>query len=295
MEIDQLQPFLLNEAPVRGRVVRLGETVNAILSRHDYAPPVARLLAEALTISALLSSNLKQQGILTLQLQSEGPVRSLLVDATFDGSLRGMAKYEAGDLPDSAQASLPQLCRNAQLVITLDPGGGGQRYQGIVALSEASLSDSMQSYFQQSQQLQVQLMTSVGEQIEQGQSRWIAGGIYIEHMPEDEQHIAHDPELWNEATTLLTTLRDDELLDTHLPLPDLLHRLYHERGVWVYEPLEMRDQCRCSRDRMLQALQQMPADELKELSDEGVLTADCHFCNRQESFTLDEIALARAV
>lgn len=286
---DQLTPFLLNDKPIRGRMVRLEEAVDTILRQHDYPERISRLLGEALVIAAILSSNLKGGGIFTIQLQSKGALSMLVADADASGALRGYAQFEEGG--DLSQP-LPKLCSEGYLAITLDSGDAAARYQGIVPLAGESIAESMQHYFTQSQQLQVKCKIAVGQHAKDGQMHWVAGGLYIEHMPESAA-ASSETESWREASVLLETVKADELLDTQLAGEQLLYRLFHEDGVWVYDAHAFRAQCRCSRAKIQKALFGMQPEAVAELADEkGEIAVDCQFCGKQEVFAAAEFEVA---
>lgn len=287
--MDQLTPFLLNDKPVRGRIVRLSDSVNTILSRHDYPERISKLLAETLVMAAILSSNLKSDGIFTIQVQSQSVLSLLVVDATANGSLRGYAQYDEERF--KGDATLSQLCENGYLAITLDPGDGGQRYQGVVPLEGETIAESVQQYFTLSQQLMVNCKVAVGKETVDGQTSWLAAGIYIEHIPESAQ-ASEDSDDWREAGILLHTLRDDELLDRQLPADQLLYRLFHESGVWVYDAKELEVGCRCTRDKIKRTLSSIDPQELKEMAVNGSIVVDCQFCNKKEIFALPELTVA---
>lgn len=283
---DFLTPFLLDERPIRGRMVRLNGAVNRILQQHHYPERISALLGEALVMAAILSSSLKSDGIITLQVQSKGALSLLVADATDSGNLRGYAKFA-----DDVDVNLPlsELCTEGYLAITLDMGGGdaSQRYQGIVPLSGESITESMQAYFKDSQQLMVKAKLAVREV----QGQWQAAGIYIEHMPESAA-ASDDNDAWREARILLETLKDDELLDEALPAEQLLYRLFHESGVWVYDAKPMQAHCRCSREKIKNALTGMKRESLQELLENDCITVDCQFCGSLEIFSLDELVVA---
>jgi molecular chaperone Hsp33 len=284
---NQLFPFLLNEAPVRGRIVRLDEAVTAILNQHQYPQGVAKLLGEALVLVSILSSNLKGEGLVTLQIQGQGPLKLLVADATADGNLRGYVDMTEEALPDPLTPA--SAFREGYMAITLD---AGQRYQGIVELKGESLAEAMDEYFVQSQQLELKSHIAVAAVASESDApHWRAAGMVIEHMPGSEG-VQPDAEIWLEASVLFQTMTDKELLDPSLSLPDLLYRLYHERGVMVYEPHEFRAKCRCGTERILAALEPMAdADKLEMLVD-GEVKVDCQFCGTQYRFSAEEIGLA---
>ena len=287
---DSITPFLIDRAGVRGRIVRLGNVAHTILSRYEYPAPVAKLLGELLLVASMLSSNLKQDGIFTIQVKGNGLVPLIVVDAEHGGNLRGYAEVPNGT-KIADDASLRQLTGDdAYLAITLDPGAGMQRYQGVVAVEGDSLVDVLAHYFTQSQQLDVKFHLAVEKTPLPGATTpvWSAGGLMIERLPEAK---TDDEEGWRYATAITGTVKADELLDPLLDAPALLYRLFHEEGVWVYDPQPLSVGCRCSRERILALLNSMPLDERADMVKSGPASVHCQFCNTTQQFTADELEL----
>jgi molecular chaperone Hsp33 len=289
--------FLLHDTQVRGRMVRLGAVVEDILERHDYPEPVSRILGEMLVMAALLSSNLKQEGIFTLEIRGAGAVRLMVADAVFGGTIRGYAQLREGAeiQPLGAMAPRELLGADAYLAITIDPGEDMQRYQGIVALEGESLADALHAYFRDSVQLAVDLKLAVAKSAEivGNKPRWRASGILIERLPGNDETLASisEDDSWHYARVMLATLTHKELLDAALDATDLLYRLFHEQGVVVYPARAITSGCRCSRARITTVLMSMPKSEREAMVMGGVIRVHCQFCNQAESFTPAEIGL----
>ncbi len=293
---DYLVPFLINESPVRGRAVRLTDVVNEVVTRHHYPHVVSRLLAEAVAVAAMLSANLKDDGIFTLQVQGKGAISLLVVDATFGGAIRGYADYDAERLEGVESKSLHGLFgQDGVMIITFDPGTKGQRYQGIVPLTGRHLTDAVHGYFEQSQQILARFKVAVGEQVVAGQSQmhWLAGGIYIEQLGQDNTAMDEKSEAWRHAMALISTVKDEELLDINLELKQLLFNLFHESGVWAYDPLVFTADCRCSRQKMIHTLQGFAPDVQESMVQDGVIEVNCRFCNSTQTFELDDIRVEK--
>ncbi|HVM83012.1 MAG TPA: Hsp33 family molecular chaperone HslO [Candidatus Binatia bacterium] len=289
---DYIRPFQIEALGIRGRAVRLTAVADEIIRKHAYPEPVARLLAEMLTVSAALASALKYDGVFTLQTKSDGAVRLMVVDVTSAGAMRGYAQFDAAAVAAlPAEASVPRLLGAGYLAFTVDQGEDTDRYQGIVELTGASLVECVQHYFQQSEQLQASFKLAASRQ----GGTWHSGVIMLQRLPQEgpvgessATEIAD--EAWRRAVTLLASCTSKELLDTGLPLDDLLYRLFHEDGVRVYKGQAPRAQCRCSRHRVESVLRSLPQDELKDLEVEGGLEVTCEFCNTHYRFTLAELA-----
>jgi molecular chaperone Hsp33 len=286
---DLLRPFQLERTGLRGRLVRLGGALDRILTRHDYAEPVGQLLGELLVLAAALAGGLRFQGTFSLQAKGSGPVSLLLADYTHDGAMRGYARYDAERI--DAGSDIAALLGDGRLAITVDQGDAGAAYQSIVELTGISLTECMQTYFRQSEQLKTGLKIAVGRVAENGAWRWRGGGLMVQRLadqPVDDEH----QEDWHRTMLLLGTATDAELLDPGLPADALLYRLFHEEGVRVFAPQDLRFGCRCTRERVEKLLRSFPDAEVDEMrQDDGLVVVTCQFCNA--GFRFDEAQLAR--
>ncbi len=293
---DVIQPFMLHNSVMRGRMVRMDNTLRSIVERHDYDDVISKLLGELLMLAAMLSTNLPERGILTLQIKGDGPVSFMVADAQADGSLRGYANV-TDDTQEVLEAfeedytpTMQDILGSGYLAITLDTQSG-EPYQGIVPLEGESLSDALTHYFNQSQQLDVMFHIHVSRRIrEDGDARWVSGGIMLERMPEashaeaQESDESEEPQGWDYHKLLIKTASEEELSDPHLAPSALLYRLFNEGGVWVYDTQPIKDQCRCSREKIEATLDTLAAEERKEMEEDGVISVTCQFCSREERF-----------
>jgi molecular chaperone Hsp33 len=232
-----MQPFQLESSALRGRVIRLGDAVDRVLTRHDYPEPVSRLLGELLVLTATLAGALKFSGVFSLQTQSDGPVSFMVADCTADGTLRGYARYDADRIAALDTAGAAALLGRGHLALTVDQGRHSEAYQGIVELVGDNLTDSMRAYFRQSEQLQTGLRTAVERVEEAGRPRWRAGGLMVQRLPEEAPAAnggGEPEEDWRRTMILLGSATDEELVDPGLPANTLLYRLFHEEGVRVF-------------------------------------------------------------
>lgn len=281
---DIVAPFSLDNAPVRGRIVRLGgQALDPILRRHDYPPPVAMLLGEALCLATLVGSLLKAEGRLSVQAQGEGLVPLLVAEYSPGGALRGYARLAEGAAEKLHRAQrLPpaDLLGAGKLVITLDGADVRPAYQGVVALDGAMLAECAQNYFQNSEQTDTGIRLAVGEVVTESDSTWRAGGVLMQRVAADAAR-GDTIEDWRRASILFATTTDEELIDPALLADRLLYRLFHEEGVRMGEPARLADACTCDEGRLGNVLRQFPKAELEELIEpDGLLHARCQFCSR---------------
>lgn len=294
---DLLRPFQLERSALRGRLVRLGPTVDRVLSRHDYPEPIARQLGELLVLAATLAGALKFEGKFSLQIRSDGPIRLMLADCTNDGEIRGCAQFDTDRVAAAASSDVPGLFGDGLLVLTVEQSIGAS-YQGIVDLAGESLTDCMQIYFRQSEQIQTGLRIAIDHVEQSGGRRWRGGAIMVQRLPGEEvpgyDRIPSDED-WRRTMLLLSTATSDELVDPDLPVENLLLRLFHEEGVRVFRPLQLSAGCRCSRERVEMLLRAFSDDDLEDMKlDDGGIVVTCEFCNRQYRFDEDGLAPLRA-
>ncbi|HET8612457.1 MAG TPA: Hsp33 family molecular chaperone HslO, partial [Sphingomonas sp.] len=284
--LDTVTGFTIASRHARGRVTRLGPALDAILAAHAYPPALAKLLAEALVLAALLGSTLKhEQGQLTLQAQTEGGAVDLLVVDYRGGEMRGYLRHDPERLAEApADPSLFALFGKGYLAITFDQAITGERYQGIVPLEGGSLAAAAEHYFAQSEQIPSLVRIAVGETAEGGH---IAGGLLVQHLPEGEEgrerlHTRLDHPEWRHVEALARTISPAELTDPALPLDDLLWRLFHEEGdIRTLSTIPLAKGCRCSPEHIRTVLARFPADERARMADaDGLVHVDCEFCAR---------------
>ena len=275
--------FTLPARNARGRLVRLGATLDTILDAHAYPPAIARLLGEALTLTALLGALLKDAGgQLTMQAQTQNGIVDLLVADYKAGMLRGYVRHDPERLAQGpAEPSLFALFGKGYLAITFDQAATAERYQGIVPLEGGSLAEAAESYFAQSEQIPSLVRLSVS----QTPAGWHAGGLLIQHLPEGEEgrdriHTRLDHPEWDHVRALGETVKADELTDRALPLDTLLWRLFHEEAeVRITDPVGLSQGCRCDPDHIRDVIMRFPADERANMADaNGIISVDCEFC-----------------
>ena len=306
---DVVVPFTLDALDCRGRIVRLGEALDSILTRHNYPAPVARLLGEADVLAALIGSSLKFEGKFILQTQTDGPVNLIVVDLDAPDGLRGYARFDADAVMQAIQRGETQpgqLLGKGHLAMTVDQGVHMDRYQGIVALDGGSLEDVAHTYFQQSEQIPTLVRLAVAEITRKGDPRpsWRAGGTLVQFIPPHGTHVmpdlpgdgnfdnplTADPDFveddkWAETKSLLSTLGDDELADPDISPERLLFRLYHERGVRVFEPIDLEERCTCSAERIESMLRDnFTAEERADMVVDGEIEVVCEFCSTDYHF-----------
>jgi len=306
---DVVVPFTLDSLDIRGRMVRLGDALDQILTRHNYPAPVARLLGEAVVLAALIGSSLKFEGRFILQTQTDGPVNLLVVDLDAPDGLRGYARFDADAVRaaiDRGETAPGQLLGHGHLAMTVDQGAHMERYQGIVALDGGTLEDVAHTYFQQSEQVPTQVRLAVAQLSRKGErgERWRAGGTLVQYLPPHGERTMPDlpgdgdfdnpdtadrsfveSDRWATARALMATLADDELADPDVSAERLLFRLFHETGLRLFEPVPMEERCTCSAERIEAMLREnFTAEERSDMVVDGEIEVVCEFCSSDYHF-----------
>ncbi len=295
-------PFSTVQSRALGRLVRLGSVVDDILSRHDYPTPVSIVLGQAIALTAMLGTTLKFDGDLILQAKTDGPLSLLVVNFSTPGQLRAHASFDAEEiakLGDTMTINAGELLGNGYLAITIDPGSGMDRYQGIVGLEGHGLSTAAHTYFRQSEQLPTFTKLSVARfQDREGgvtRERWRAGGLLLQHVTpvggveqkddEDNFLLGEEDDDWLRVEMLAQTVEDHEMVDPMLSPERLLYRLFHEEGVRASTERGLEVFCRCSEDRVQNMLKSFRPEDLDDLRDDnGKVTVTCEFCNQSYAF-----------
>jgi len=312
---DTILPFAVKALDLRGRIVRLGPAVDNILSSHDYPPPVAKLLGEAIVLTVMLGSSLKFEGRFILQTQSDGPVRMLVVDFTSPGRVRACARFDAERVAAviAGNAAEPgKLLGHGHLAMTIDQGPDMSRYQGLVPLEGGGLEQAAHEYFARSEQIPTRVRLAVAEEFLAGESgarrHWRAGGILLQFLPNSLErarqadldpgdappgtapHVLPEDAAWVEGRSLVATVRDIELIDPDLSSERLAYRLFHERGVRVFRAAPVNAQCSCSRDGVENMLKSFSQGDRDDMVEDGKITVTCEFCSSTYVFAPHEIA-----
>jgi molecular chaperone Hsp33 len=277
---DYTQRFLFEDTDVRGELALLERSYVEVLAKHPYPEPVAQLLGEMLAAAALLCGTLKFDGLLVLQARSSGALPLLMVECSSARQVRGIARYNAEDIaPD---ATLKDLMPEGTLAITIDPTNG-QRYQGIVPLEGQTLAECLSNYFATSEQLPTRFWLNADGRR--------ARGFLLQQLPADKHKDKESREAnWEHLTALGNTLTAEELLG--LPNETVLHRLYHEETVRVFDPQLVEFHCGCSRERSANALVSVGQEDVELLLQEqgGQIEIDCQFCNQRYLFDAADVA-----
>lgn len=282
---DQVLGFTLAERNARGRMVRLGPVLETILAAHDYPPVIKHLLAEALVVTALIGSLLKDgDGQLTMQAQTQDGIVDLLVCDFRGGELRGYVRHDSERLAAlGTNPSLKALFGEGYLAITFDLATSGQRYQGIVPLEGGSLAEACESYFAQSEQVPTLIRVAVRSD----GSGCVAGGLLVQHLAEGEDgrqrlHVRMDHPEWEHVAVLAGSIRHEELVNPDLSLEALVWRLFHDEGeVRVQPAASLSRGCRCSIAHYQSVISRFPEDERAHMRDDrGLIVVDCAFCSR---------------
>ena len=286
--------FQIEGWPVRGRLVRLGSTIDAILSAHAYPEPVAALLGEACALAALIGSALKFEGRLIVQAQGDGPVRYVVADYDTQGHLRGYCRFDEAEVAAASQGfarpGAKTLLGEGVFVMTLDRGPDFERTQGITPIEGESLSLAAEHYFQQSEQIPTRVRLAVGAVTTDAGTVWRAGGALIQLIAGDDARGSTE-EAWDRSRALFQTLGDDELIDPTVAPETLLFRLFHEDGVRLEDARALQAVCRCSKDRIGAVLASFGPEERADMVEpDGKIRVTCEYCATVYELEPEEIA-----
>ena len=275
--INEIQRFSFDNTNVRGERVLLTDAYQNIIARKHYPKSLEKLLGEFVAAIALLRDIVKIDGVLSLQCKGEGPLKTLMAECDEHQTLRAIAQWdEEQAFPEVV--SLKELLAGGYLVITISPRNGN-RYQGIVEIAGETLAACLGQYFFQWEQLPSRVwLAADGTQ---------AAGLFLQRLPA-EQAKQGDEDAWDRFVHLASTVKDEELLG--LATEELLHRLYHEEELRLYDAKAMQFGCSCSRQRTFDAIVSMGAEEIREIiSEQGSIKAECQFCAEKYEFFKEDL------
>lgn len=271
---DCLQRFIFENSCVRGEIIRLNKSLNTILHQHDYPTEICDLLSQTLCATGLLSATLKFDGSLTIQFQSEGPLRMLVAKSNNHYQIRGTAQWDEDSLPSNLLSDF----KNGKLVITIQENKSNKRYQSIVNINYQSISQSLESYFLQSEQLETKLWLTYDNLKNE------AVGLLLQKLP-DTNDTAHQ---WDHIRALASTITDQELLTWDNET--LLNKLFHEETIVLYDPHTVKFHCPCDTKKMLEAIRLLGEKEAMEiLSTNKFIEVTCDYCNSHFEFGGTEV------
>jgi molecular chaperone Hsp33 len=287
---DLLHRFMFDDCDIRGELVSLGDSYREVLKHNNYPPAIQRLLGEFMAAVSLLSSTLKFDGMIILQARGDGPISTIMAECSHHQNLRGIVRMnEAVSLSEDLanHGNLQELLGSSVLFITIEPKrtenfqGKLERYQGVVPMESDNLAGCLEAYFSQSEQLATRLWFAADGQH--------ASGLLIQALPQQLSTSADDNSVhWETITTLAATISNHELLE--LQHENILHRLFHEQALRVFEPKPLQFFCSCSRERSTSALLSIGKEEVEELLvEKGSIDIDCQFCNQHYHFSAAEV------
>lgn len=295
---DVVAAFQIDGAPVRGRIARMGASIDAVLGAHDYPESVARLLGEAVLIAALVGHSLKFEGKLIAQASGDGPVSFLVADYDTRGAVRGFAQFDHEAVRqaelDARAPGANHLLGDATFALTIDQGPDFDRYQSVAAVEGVSLAEVAEAYFLHSEQVPTRMRLAVARvQYDGAPPVWRAGGALLQKIAGDEAR-GDTTEAWERSRHLFDTLEPIELVDPTLSAARVLYRLFHEDGVRVFPPTRVDARCGCSQERIARVLASFPREEVRAMAEsDGCVRVTCEYCNSRYAVTLDEIGAPR--
>lgn len=277
---DQLVRFLFREKDLRGEIVQVAASLDLMLQNHQYAHPVKQLLAELVAATSLLTATLKFEGQIAVQIQGDGPVKFAAVNGNNKQQFRGVVRMQS----EVSGESFLELIGQGFLLVTITPDQG-ERYQGVIPITGSSLSETLEAYFNQSEQLptRIYLHTDITEAHNK------AAGLLLQVLPVDQDKAKLD---FAELEQLTDTITATELLE--LAPEDMLYRLFHQEVVELFPAQKVEFVCGCSRDKCEAAIISLGQAAIEEHIAEGKLDISCEYCNTTYHFDANAlIQLAR--
>ncbi|MDG6773507.1 Hsp33 family molecular chaperone HslO [Thiomicrorhabdus sp. ZW0627] len=274
MSHNAVQRFLFKELNIRGQHIRLEDSWQAMLKDRHYPQAIVKLLGELTAMSVLMANGMKHKGKITLQVQGSGPITLLVVEVTHDLKIRGVAKTNR---TIENETSLDELLGDGQILVTMENIQTQHHFQSYVSREGDSIAESFETFLSQSEQLPSKIWLSADENN--------IGGVLIQKMPETD---GQDEDAWDRVVHLTTTVKDEEL--TTLPAEELLHRLFHEEVIELFEGQEVVYECPQDRGRVEDMLKSLGEAEVRKvLEEQGEIVIHNEICNFHMRFNQEDI------
>lgn len=271
---DYIHPFMLADHSSNGRFVQLKDSATSILKSHNYPDYISSILSDLMIISCFLGQNLKNQGIITVQIRcNDGVLKLAVAEYSYGGNIRACANF---DQENKRKPTFQELVGSAQMLITVE--SGGEKYQGIIDISEG-IAESFKNYLEQSEQIKSEVLISSSVEYIFDEPVYKASGLIIKKMPNKSLDSEDD---WERISFFVNSIKPEEL--TSNDSDEILRRLFHSDGVISYEKLPVHFKCRCSREKMEMAINSIPKEELESYKINGKISIKCEFCLNEELF-----------
>jgi len=278
---NQLQRFIFDEADIRGQLIQLDSSYQEALESHNYPPALQALLGEFLCAASILAATLKFDGIVTLQARANGPLQTIMAECANNEEIRCIAQYDESADNSAFDLPLNELLKEGVLAITIDPKSG-QRYQGVVPLEAETLAGALAQYFEMSEQLKTKYwMFNLNGR---------CAAMMLQILPgENVLSKADNDDFFERLQAFADTVSPEEA--TELDAQELLHRLYHEEKVRLFESTHLQFKCTCSKEKTAKALLSIGEEGVRNALEEsdGELVLNCQFCRSEYRFDANEV------
>ncbi len=264
MSQNDVQRFLFKELNIRGQHIRLQESWQAMVKDRHYPESIVKMMGELTAMSVLMANGMKHEGRVTMQVQGSGPISLLVVDVTHDLKIRGVAKTNQ---QITTQTTMDELLGDGQILMTLENTQTQHHYQSYVPREADTIAGCFETYLSQSEQLPSKIWLAANETN--------LGGVMIQKMPETD---GHDEDGWERIVHLTTTVKDEEL--TTLAAQELLHILFHEETLELFDAEEVVYECPEDRERVTDMLISLGEEEVRRvLAEQGEIVIHNEMCN----------------
>jgi len=297
---DTCVSFSLANGTFVGRIVRLDNVLQDILKKHGYPLNVSTALSETSALAILLSSQLKYDGLFTLQLQGNGPVSVLVADVTSEHKIRACAKFDESQLKkakllrktEDIIEQVPHLIGGGHMAFTVDQGPNTDLYQGVVDIQGKTLSEIALRYFKLSEQIDTAIKLFV-KYPEKENDSFLAAGIMLQKIPlkggkDTDTNESEHNQMFEDAKAFVSSLSENEIFDHKLSSEDILYRLFHSLDVKITKETKYEFGCRCNRDKLFSTLSSFKKEDIDDMIENGKICATCHFCSTKYVFDKDE-------
>ncbi|KDN96531.1 molecular chaperone Hsp33 [Hydrogenovibrio marinus] len=279
MLMNTIKRFLFKDLDIRGQHLQLDDVWQKMIEDRHYTPALIEVLGELTAMTIMMANGLKHPGKVIIQIQGQGPVNLLVVEATHELQIRGVAKTNRALTNES---TLDELLGDGQILMTMENTLTDSLFQSYVDREGSTVTEAFEAFLTQSEQLPSKLWLAANEKG--------IGGVLIQQMPPSSNKTEEetDGDGWNRISMLTETLTTEELVS--LDSETLLHRLFHEEVIELFEPNTVEYNCPQDPERIEMMIRSLgEADARQLLEEQGEIVVHNEMCNFHLRLTKEDI------
>jgi molecular chaperone Hsp33 len=277
--------FLIGDNTIRGAALDATLLIRQMRANHELGILETLILGHAYMGALLITSQLKGQDTISLSVDCQGPAKGFVVEANAFGEVRGYLRNPNIPVNSPIKSNdYSEFFGPGTLSVTRILEGGKQPFTSRINLEHGNIAQDLANYFTTSEQTPSGFHLSIRFDTE---GKVIgAGGLMLQTMP------GADPDTVRKAESQMMLLPSmgSEIAHGQNPM-DYIGFWFQDFGISPLEPRSIDFHCRCSKERFVQQLRNLPKSDREDIRENGPfpLVLNCHFCNSSYQLSKTEV------